>query len=318
MPEEESVKHVFGPVPSRRLGRSLGVDLVPMKTCTLDCLYCQVGRTTMHTVERAEYVPADALVREVLARLEEGAEPDYVTLSGSGEPTLNTAFGEVIRRLKSDARVPLIALITNGTLFGDPEVRRDAAAADVDLPSLDAGTEEVFRRLNRPHPSLALAGLVEGLVRFREEYAGRIWLELFMVKGVNTDPEELGAMKGHVERIRPDKVQLNTAVRPTAEADVPRLGAEEMKRLARFFGPGAEVVADYSREAKAALAAGAREVYETLARRPCTLEDLAAGLGIRREEAAKCVSALEADGRVRREERAGRIYYVAVQAIGPE
>jgi len=312
-----SAKYVFGPVPSRRLGRSLGVDLVPAKACTLDCVYCQVGRTTMHTVERAEYVPAEAVVAEVLAKLASGARPDYVTLSGSGEPTLNIAFGEVLRRLKQEAQVPL-ALITNGTLFRHPDVRRDASAADVVLPSLDAGTEEVFRKLNRPHPGLSLTGLVEGLVAFREEYAGPIWLECFMVKGLNTQPEELAAMKAHVERIRPDKVQLNTAVRPTAEGSIARIGKDEMRALAEFFGPRAEVVVDYSSDLALDLATGAREVLETIRRRPLTADDVASGLGINRAEAVKLVAQLESEGKVRRETRAGRTYFIAAPPDGSD
>jgi wyosine [tRNA(Phe)-imidazoG37] synthetase (radical SAM superfamily) len=307
--EKGGESHVFGPVPSRRLGRSLGIDLVPSKTCTLDCVYCQVGRTTMHTVERAEYVPADAVVDEVLARLASGVRPDYLTVSGSGEPTLNTAFGEVIRRLSAETEVS-VALITNGTLLTDPEVRRGAAGADVVLPSLDAGTEEVFRRLNRPHASLTLGGLVEGLVSFREEYRGRIWLELFMVKNLNTSTAEVGAMKAHVDRIRPDRIQLNTAVRPAADAQIVRMELEELERIAAAFGPEAEVVADYSRELRAGLVAGAEEVFDMLKRRPATVDDVAAGLGIRREEAGKYLSQLESLDKVRRQVRGKETYFV--------
>jgi len=149
-------RHVYGPVPSRRLGRSLGVDLVPLKTCSLDCVYCQLGATARTTLQRAEYVPIDPVIEEVRARLAQGAAADYVTLGGSGESTLHSGFGEVARRIKEFSRVP-VALLTNGSLFSRPEVRAACGAIDVVIPSLDAADEEGFRLLNRPHPDLSLA-----------------------------------------------------------------------------------------------------------------------------------------------------------------
>jgi wyosine [tRNA(Phe)-imidazoG37] synthetase (radical SAM superfamily) len=262
-------------------------------------------------------VPAETIVAQVLARLASGTEPDYVTLSGSGEPTLNTAFGQVVRRLKENTTIPL-ALITNSTLFRHPDVRRDAAATDVVLPSLDAGTEAVFRRLNRPHPSLSLAALVEGLVAFRQEYGGPIWLECFMVKGLNTSPAELAAMKAHIGRILPDKIQLNTAVRPTADGSIARISEDELRVIAELFGPRAEVVADFSAALELELPAAAPEVLDTIRRRPSTVEDVASGLGVRRNEAAKIVGLLESQGRIRRETRAGRTYFVASPAEAPD
>ena len=155
---------VYGPVPSRRLGRSLGVDLVPLKTCTYDCVYCQLGRTTSKTVRRGRWVDPEAVGAQVRDKL--SSKPDVIALAGSGEPTLHAGIGAVIDGIKAITDVP-VAVITNGSLLGRPAVRRELAAADIVLPSLDAPSEELFRRVNRPHESLHLADLIDGLVSFR-------------------------------------------------------------------------------------------------------------------------------------------------------
>ena len=210
-------KYIFGPVPSRRLGRSLGVDLVPYKTCTFDCIYCDLGRTTRKTVSRQSYVSPEEIQGELeltLSVLEK--KPDYITLSGSGEPTLNTNIGEIIRRIKEITSTP-VAVLTNGSLLSSNEVRRDLSEADVVLPSLDAITPALFEYINRPHPSLKIEEIISGLIQFRKQYRGQIWLEVVFCRGVNDDKEEIEKLKGVIERIQPDRIQLNTPVRPPAE-----------------------------------------------------------------------------------------------------
>ena len=210
------MSHLFGPVPSRRLGRSLGVDLVPRKTCPYDCIYCEVGPTTRQTITRLDY-QADEIMAELTAYLHQGPPPlDYITLAGSGEPTLNLGLGRIIRHLKALTGTP-VAVLTNGALLYLPEVRDELQAADLVLPSLDAAREESFRAINRPLPDYPLSRLIEGLEAFRREYAGQIWLEILLLQGLNDSEADLEALRRALRILAPDKVQLNTAVRPGVE-----------------------------------------------------------------------------------------------------
>jgi len=285
-------EHVLGPVPSRRLGRSLGVDFVPCKVCTLDCVYCQVGRTTQKTLARQMFAPVDTILAEVREKLKRGPRPNHITLAGSGEPTLHLGLDEIVDGIKGISAVP-VAVLTNGTLLTDPAVRRACAAADVVLPSLDAGDEDTFQAVNRPAPGLSLSRLAQGLATFRDEYHGEMWLEVFLIRGVNSSGEQLRKIRKLVERIRPDRVQLNTAVRPTAEEGVAALTEAEMAKLCRMLGPNAEVIADFSgARGQPAFVARKEEVLAMIRRRPVTLDDIAVGLGVHRNEAAKYVEDL--------------------------
>jgi wyosine [tRNA(Phe)-imidazoG37] synthetase (radical SAM superfamily) len=306
-------EYTYGPVPSRRLGRSLGVDLVPAKTCDLNCVYCQLGRTEHTTLERAEYAPVDVVVAEVRQRLQEGPRPDYVTLAGSGEPTLHVGFGDVAAGIKAGSNVP-IALVTNGTLFHLPEVRAACGAIDLVLPNLDAGDEETFRRVNRPHGGLTLETVVEGLARLRREFAGQIWLEVFLVEGVNTSDGQLARIRECVDRIEPDRVQLNTAVRPPAEADVRVPSAQRLEEARSMLGARAEIIVPLRGLPETPGARAQRqEVLATLRRRPCTLEDVARGMGINRAEAAKHIGRLLDEGAIQVRQRLYDTYYEAVE-----
>ncbi len=174
------MSHVFGPVPSRRLGRSLGVDLVPFKTYSYDCIYCQLGRTTNKTIERREWTPIDAVLDEVKENI--AARPDYITLSGFGEPTLCTHLGELIKGIRSFTDIP-VAVLTNGSLLWQKEVRREVAASQLIVPSLDAGNARMFEAVNRPHEDLSFEQMIEGLIALREEFSGDIWLDVFPLGG---------------------------------------------------------------------------------------------------------------------------------------
>ena len=307
---------MFGPVPSRRLGRSLGVDLVPLKVCTFDCTYCQLGRTTDKTLRRAEYVPTDAIIADLDEKLREGPRPDYITLSGSGEPTLHARLGEIIAGAKRLTDIPVVVL-TNGSLLWDTAVSDDSLEADLVLPSLDAGDEPTFQQINRPCLDLGLAQIVEGQVKFREAFAGEIWLEVFFLAGVNTGDKQVEKIRSLAERIAPDRLQLNTAVRPTADADARAVTPDELEALARQMGPRAEVIADFHRASdEQAFAAKREDVLDMLRRRPCTVADIAAGLGIHRNEVLKHVGKLSRDGHIRLIERDGRQYYHIPQASG--
>lgn len=202
--------HLFGPVPSRRLGISLGIDLVPHKVCSLNCVYCECGRTTKLTTEREEYVPADMILAELSRFLKENPAPEYITFSGAGEPTLNSEIGKIIDEIKSDYPAIPIAVLTNGTLFSNRQVRSELLKADLVLPSLDAASDEVFHQINRPSGNLSVSNCIEGLVNFRNEYSGKIYLEIFILPGYNNSPDELDRLKKAILQIKPDRVQLNT------------------------------------------------------------------------------------------------------------
>ncbi len=299
--------HIFGPVPSRRLGRSLGVDLVPFKTCTYDCIYCQLGRTTCKTVETNEWVPLE----EVLDQLQEklASEPDYVTLSGSGEPTLFSRLGELIDGIKAMTRVP-VAVLTNGSLLWQKEVRRQLMAADLVVPSLDAGDEAMFRLVNRPHESISLEQVLEGLIDFRRAFRGKYWLEVFVLGAYTGIPGELAKVAECVERIRPERVQLNTVTRPPAEKHAVGVSSERLGELAPMFHPGAEIIADFRGvHQQAEFAAGREEILEMLRRRPCSVDDVAQGLAMHRNEVLKYIEELNADGLLEESVTADKLYY---------
>lgn len=316
-------KYLYGPVPSRRLGRSLGVDIVPHKVCTLDCVYCQLGKTPTKTVERKDYVPIQPVLAELAAALAEGVEADFISIAGSGEPTLHARLGELIDGIRQVTKIP-VAIITNGTLLYRPDVRADCAKADVVMPSLDGADERTFGRINRPYPGISAEKVISGLCAFRKEFPGRMWLEVFFVEGVNTDPEQIAAIREAIERIKPDKVQLNTAVRPTADPNIKRLSPERLRDIAAQLGPGCEVVADFSparhdKPDKSQTPPMAQShtplVHEALLsmlkRRPCSLNDISASLGISRNEAMTHVTDLQRQNLVQSEEKDGRVFFKA-------
>jgi len=304
-------QHVFGPVPSRRLGRSLGVDLVPFKTCSYDCIYCQLGRTTNKTTERQEWVQLDEVLAELRDKL--STRPDYITLSGSGEPTLFSRTGELIDAIKGMTEVP-VAVLTNGSLLWQPEVRRELRAADLVVPSLDAGDEMRYRHINRPCESISFEKMLEGLILFRSEFSGAYWLEVFLLAGYTAIEAEVGKLAECVKRIRPDRVQLNTVTRPPADAFAEAVAPEAMARLAALFTPPAEVIADYRGvHGQSDFAAGREEILNMLRRRPCSVEDVAHGLGLHINEVIKHVEELNAQGLVEPSLSGGILYYRAVE-----
>ena len=306
---EAPFRYVFGPVLSRRLGRSLGVDLIPFKACTYDCIYCQLGVTTDKRAEREEFVPLDAVVREVERKLASSIRPDYVTLAGSGEPTLYARLGEFIGRVKSFCPAP-VAVITNGSLLWRADVRSELHDADLVIPSLDAGTPEAFAAVNRPHESIGFEQMVEGLVSFRKEFPGLIWLEILLLSGVTANAEQMEHLVAEVERIRPDRVQLTTVVRPPKAGRVEAVPREELERWAGMFPGQADVVAEYGSLAPDEHAATSPEdVLGLLARHPCSMDDVAQGLGIHLNEVSKHVARLLEEEAIEPELLNGMVLY---------
>lgn len=237
------MKYVFGPVPSRRLGQSLGIDTIPLKTCNWNCVYCQLGRTQPVTNERKDYFPPEDIVAEVRQTLEahHPGEIDWVTFVGSGEPTLHASIGWLIGQVKMLTDLP-VAVITNGSLLYLPAVRDALVAADAVMPTLDAGTQELYRRINRPHPQATFERLLNGMIDFRREYSGYIWLEVMLVKGMNDTEDALSHIAAAIERIHPDKVDLSLPTRPPAEPWVLPADEEGLLRARAILGDVAEVI----------------------------------------------------------------------------
>jgi wyosine [tRNA(Phe)-imidazoG37] synthetase (radical SAM superfamily) len=304
-------KYLYGPVPSRRLGLSLGVDIVPYKICTLDCVYCQLGRTTRLTTQRRQYVAIEPILAELRAKLSEPVRVDYITIGGSGEPTLNSRLGDLIDAIRAISDRP-VAILTNGTLLYRADVRRDCAKSDVVLPSLDAGDAATFGRLNRPSNDISIEKLVFGLNAFRDEFPGQLWLEVFVVKGLNTDAAQIAKLKELITRIRPDKIHLNTAVRPPAEKDVERADVATLQAIAGQLGPQCEIIADVGgRDVEVLTRIRSEDVLSVLKRRPCSVGDIAMGLDVCREDVTALLTDMEKLGLVSREHRGGTDFYRA-------
>jgi wyosine [tRNA(Phe)-imidazoG37] synthetase (radical SAM superfamily) len=226
--------YVYGPVPSRRLGRSLGVSPIPPKTCSYSCVYCQLGRTTHLQTNRESFYPKEDILAEIVSRARH-TRPDYITIVGDGEPTLCRDFGWLIKQVKSKVHLP-VAVITNGSLLFLKEVRQDLMASDVVIPTLDAGNRKMFRMINRPHRSVDFDTMLRGLVNFRSEYPGQIWIEVMLVKGLNDTEKELRDIKKVLEIVHPDRVYLLTPIRPPAEAWVQPSEPEDILQAQEIIG----------------------------------------------------------------------------------
>ena len=311
--------HVYGPVPSRRLGRSLGVDGLTFKTCSVDCVYCQLGHTTTHTIQRREYVPTAAILDEIRRKLATGDRPDYISFAGSGEPTLHAGLGDIIRGIKAMSDVP-VAVFTNGSLLWMPEVCEDLAQADVVIPSLDGGDAALLNRVNRYVAPLTFEQILDGLYAFRDHYAGQIWLEVMLLGGISDGNDAVDAIAAHAVRIRPHKVQVNSVCRPPAESwarpvPAPRL-LEIRQRLAAALPCPVEIIAEHLDDmAHTTFRTQIRDedILALIERRPCTAAGVAAGLNIHVTEAIKHLELLVADGKAVTLPQDGEVFYSACE-----
>jgi wyosine [tRNA(Phe)-imidazoG37] synthetase (radical SAM superfamily) len=307
-------RYLFGPVPSRRLGTSLGVDLVPQKTCTLNCVYCECGPTTDHSCGRRDYVPTDQVIAELDDYLATAPDLDYVTFAGSGEPTLHVGIGRIISFIKDRYPRYRVAVLTNSTLLRDPDVRAGLMQADLVVPSLDAVSEEVFQEINRPHPDLTAEGVLTGLVAFAREFPGEVWLEVFIVPGLNDTNAEVSRLKDAIAAISPDRVQINTLDRPGTEVWVQPASPLALERIAAMLGRNAEVirVACPGPGVPPMVGEAGDLILATIRRRPCTTADLASLLGLRPAEIAKYLRVFEAEGMVEETRERRGVFYRAV------
>ncbi|MGI9861311.1 radical SAM protein [Moorella naiadis] len=261
---------------------------MPFKTCSYDCIYCQLGRTTVHTIQRRDYVPVADVLQEVETKLKENPQPDYVTISGSGEPTLNVGLGRVIQGLKRLTSVP-VAILTNGSLLYDQNIREDLAAADLVIPSLDAATIPAFEQINRPCSQLSLERIIEGLQDFANMFRGRLWIEVMLARGLNDGEEEITALTAILKDLPVEKIQLNTVTRPPAEAFARLLEQEQMERIAARLGQRAEIIGNFAGKVygHGSQQDIEKEIVTLLSRRPCTLTEIAFLTGLHKTEVTK-------------------------------
>jgi wyosine [tRNA(Phe)-imidazoG37] synthetase (radical SAM superfamily) len=280
---------------------SLGVDLVPHKVCSLNCSYCECGRTTLLTLNRKEYIPYDEVTAEIEHYLKNNPAPDFITFSGSGEPTLNSRIGDVLNFIKDKTSDIPVAVLTNGTLLYDKEVRSQLINADVVLPSLDAAEDYAFRKINRPHRKLDIDRYIQGIVDFRREFKGKIWLEVLILPGVNDNESNLDALKRAFLSINPDEVQLNTLDRPGTSKNIRAATRAELKHIAAYWNlpyvkiisaaPDRKNIVSYRSDTENA-------ILETIKRRPCTLSDLNKILGLHINEINKYLDVLENEKKI--------------------
>ena len=305
--------YVFGPVPSRRLGLSLGIDLLPVKTCTYDCLYCQVGRTTRKTTEIKPFVSAEEVLEELKKSLEK-TTPDIITLAGSGEPTLHSEIDRVITFIKGITDIK-IALLTNGSLLWRDEIRNRISGAHIIMPTLTTVFEETFRAIHRPHFDLHLPIIIEGLKKLRRTFRGNLFIEVVFLSGLNDSSKEIEGLKGVIDQISPDKIQLNTVVRPPADSRARLLDRQRLEDIKNFFGAKTEIIAGVPIKQKGRpYNSLANTVLDMARRRPLRAVDVANALNMPLEEVGRLIKGLRIKGFIHQQEHSGEVFYTAGQS----
>lgn len=238
------LKYIYGPVNSRRLGYSLGLSLTPFKACSFDCVYCQLGRTTDLTVKRKKYIDIKEILKELSVWLKENKIPakklDYITLSGMGEPTLNSDIAGLIKGIRKITSLP-VAVITNSTFLKDYNLRQALLKADLIVPSLDAVDQDVFEKIDKPKKGIKVEDIIKGLIILRKEFKDKIWLEIMLVKGINDSIAHIKKLKTVIDMIKPDRIQLNSPVRRTAVAGVEKVSDSRLKQIKKILGSKCEV-----------------------------------------------------------------------------
>ncbi len=309
-------KRVYGPVRSRRLGVSLGVDPVPTRTCSYDCIYCQAGRTLNRTLERSPFIEESVILEEVEAALEKAPKVDAVTLAGWGEPTLNSRIGAILSGIRKITKARLV-VITNGSLLWMNEVRNDLEAADIVIPSLDAPNEEVFKRINRPAAKLGFDKVVGGIAEFSASFHGETWLEIMLIAGVNDDTSHITDFSRLVSHIRPTKTHLNTVTRPPAEQCVAAVSKKRLVEIASRLPGEVEVIAEHHgsatqqefRSSSNMETDTTSRIMETLRRRPCTEDELVLSTGLSQEKVSHLLEEMIKKGLVKKQRLGNNTFF---------
>ncbi len=311
------MKYLFGPVPSRRLGISLGVDVLQEKICTFGCVYCEIGKTTQRTLRRCDYVPKGEVLRELHGYLSSDGSgrglPEVITFSGSGEPTLHARLGEMIAGVKDMTSIP-VAVITNSSLLYLPEVRDDVMEADIVLPSLDAVSDKVFRKLNRPESTMKVDLIISGLHLLRQEYRGQMWLEILILAGFNDSQQELEGLAKAARELNPERVQVHTASRPSPDNDVELASPEVLQELAKAIGSHAQVVGDITSPQPVAAPGDdlKLQVLNVVRKRPGRVKDVSVITGADGDRVTKVLDELTEAGQIRRITHQDDNYFIGV------
>lgn len=307
--KEKHSNYLYGPAPSRRLGFSLGIDLVPYKTCNFDCIYCQLGRTTNKTLKRKIYAPVTRVLQQIKTALQKKERIDYLSFSGSGEPTLHSKLGYLMQKIKKITEIP-IAVLTNGSLLFLPDVQKDLLGADVVLPTLCAVTQRSFKKIHRSHKQINLKRIIQGQIDFRKKYRGKIWLEVMLIKGINDSIDELRRLKKIINKIRPDKIQLNTVLRPPSEKYASPLTIKELQKIREYFGTNCEIIAEFTKAHKQAKLVSQQDaIFSLIKRRPVTASDIINGLGLEKRTVLRDLEELQKSRKIKVIKHAHKKYF---------
>jgi wyosine [tRNA(Phe)-imidazoG37] synthetase (radical SAM superfamily) len=302
--------HVFGPVPSRRLGLSLGIDLIPRKTCSFDCIYCQVGKTTDRIMEPSSFAPVPEVIDE-LGHVLSKTPPDVITLSGSGEPTLNADIGDVISKIKKMTSIPL-TLLTNGSLLWNNRVRERIKGVDILIPTLSTVYKDTFKKIHRPHPGLNLDDIIGGLKETRKEFRKKIFLEVVLLSGLNDTEKEISGISKVIKEISPDRVQLNTVVRPPSDPGAMPLSNEKLEEVKEYLGGNTEIIASAPLKDRENIPDSKIEhLIEMMKRRPVTADDISKALNIGKDETERLVKGLRIKGHIQEQDHGDHLFYTA-------
>ncbi len=299
---------IFGPVPSRRLGLSLGIDLVPCKTCSYNCIYCEVGKTTDLIMEPLSFIDIPETIREVEEAISD-TPPDVITLAGSGEPTLNLDLGALISGIKRITSIP-VALITNGSLLFKEEVRTRCMGVDIILPTLSSVFKKTHDMIHRPHPGLDLDRIIHGLKETRKLFKGGYFLEAILLEGLNDNDKELSGLKKAIGEIAPDRVQLNTVARPPAETSAIPLTQERLEEIKAYLGGSTEIIAATPIKGRGKISDSiAERIFEMIRRRPVTIDEISNALNISGSETEQMVKGLRVKGIIREQRHGDSLFY---------
>ena len=301
-------KYLFGPLMSRRFGRSLGIDLCPMKTCSYDCIFCQLGKTPQKSIKRKEFFPLDQICDEISHFLKTDGNAEYITLAGSGEPTLYSRFGELIDFIHSKTDIPVL-LLSNGSLFGQKEVREAASGADVVKLSMSAWNQNLFNSINRPDPAISFSDMLAGEIEFRKIFKGRLVLEVFVLAGINGTSTDIRKIAKLTNKIKPDVIHLNTVTRPPAESFACSVDKEKMQRFSTMFTPTAEIPVEISGTPLLNKDINEEKIFDLIRRRPITLKQLADTFSVHPNEIAKVTGKFLRNNKITTENKYGENYF---------
>ncbi|MBF0545162.1 MAG: radical SAM protein [Candidatus Riflebacteria bacterium] len=299
-------KFVFGPVPSRRLGRSLGIDITPGKNCTLNCCYCQLHQTLNPTNSRRSFCNYEEVLSELFLSLEEiSPSPDWITFSGTGEPTLHSEIGKIISKIKMVSGIP-VCVITNGTLLHLPEVREDLSLVEKVMPTLTTLDDVIFQKIHRPASGITLKTTLLGLTEFSKKFRGFLEIEIFLIAGVNDyleNAQKLGSFIKSLHKV--DGIYLNTAVRSPSDDTVKAVSPENLLIFKKHLDLGINISTAYELSPLPKISLnpsgelGEERIQALLFRHPCTTKEMAATFGVSVEKIENILAKLHAKKRIK-------------------